>query len=88
MPKITHVNIMNDNDQVYCHKVKKVVEFNELHQKFHCEDCPMFAGTAQGQGVDCVWDDPRKVSDPHMVTNPKVEKDYVATAEAVARRKK
>lgn len=30
----------------------------------------MFAGTAGGKGVECMWDDMRNVDDPHIVTDP------------------
>ena len=49
--KVNHINILNDAGRVYCYKLNKV----EVLEKCPCNKCVMFNGTAQGDGVECLW---------------------------------
>jgi hypothetical protein len=82
--KVVHVNIMDDNNEVYCRLRKKVVVLDEEQQRDFCGHCPMFHGSAQGRGVECEWEDVRDIPSPYMVTRPSTEKDHIVTAEAKA----
>lgn len=84
MKLVNHVNIIDDNGQVYCRLRNKVVDFNESQQKDFCSDCPFFRGTAQGQGVECEWKDVRDIPSPYIVTRAGTEKRHITTAEAKA----
>jgi len=51
--KVNHINILDDDSKVYCHKLNKV----ELLEKCSCRTCVKFNGTAQGRGVECSYPD-------------------------------
>jgi len=75
---VNHINYISDG-KVYCRKTDSVVEFTDEFVNHTCVGCPMFAGTVQGQGVECVWADSRPhVSDPHIVVDPEAEKYDIA----------
>jgi len=67
---IRHINLKNTNGEVYCCLRNKVVSLNEEQMSRFCRGCPMFAGTAEGKGVECVWEDVRDVSNPLVVHDP------------------
>lgn len=69
MRLVTHMNYKDQDGQIYCCMRNKVVQLDDVQKQF-CQDCRMFAGTAKEQGVKCVWDDMRNVSDPHIVRDP------------------
>lgn len=78
---VNHLNLISDG-KVYCRKTDSVVEFTDEFVNTTCVGCPMFAGTVQGQGVECVWADPRPhVDDPHIVVDPEAEKYDIAIHE-------
>ena len=75
MPIINHLNYADDDNRIYCRKLNKIAELNDEHVESNCMKCPMFAGSLQGQGVECSWNDTReKVQDPHIVTRPASER--------------
>lgn len=81
MPKIVnHVNIADGNGQIYCRLLDAVVDFTEDHQNSNCAKCRMFAGSAQGNGVECEWTDTRPGSDSgiRVVNDAQMESDSVA----------
>lgn len=83
MAKVNHINIVDENGNVYCRLRNLVVEFDEYHQENFCSNCPMFAGTAQGEGVECEWEDDRpNIENPYMVTNAFLEYQNIVTHEA------
>jgi hypothetical protein len=41
----------------------------------------MFNGSAQGDGVECRWDDPRDIKDLHIVTDPILESNQLIIAD-------
>lgn len=69
---INHVNYVNENGTVYCCLRNKLVEFNQLQINHFCSGCNMKKGINQ-ESVLCYWQDNRKISDPHIVFDPKVE---------------
>lgn len=73
MALIVHVNIRNPKNEVYCCLRNKVVKLDTQQKDQFCSGCKMFAGDADGQGVSCLWDDARDVSDPHIAVNPAEE---------------
>jgi molybdenum cofactor biosynthesis enzyme MoaA len=70
MRLVTHVNYTDQDGQIYCCLRNKVVKLDAVQHKRFCEGCKMFAGTAKGRGVECVWQDMRNVSEPHIVDDP------------------
>lgn len=66
---INHVNLIDEAGKIYCRKLDRPVVFDEYHVSDQCNNCSMFNGTAQGQGVECEWADSRPVGNPHIVTN-------------------
>lgn len=48
--------------------------FDEEHTSKFCNSCDMFVGSAQGRGVECIWEDDREgISNPHIVDDPEQE---------------
>ena len=57
---VTHVNIPNYKGEVYCHLIDDKLSFkseNMAKVRHQCSNCKFFGGTAQGQGVECVYPD-------------------------------
>lgn len=86
--KINHINIANSEGEVYCRLLDKIVTLDENHQKNYCGKCKMYAGSAQGNGVECEWDDVRDLPNPSVVYNPSIEKENIVSQEAIERLKK
>ncbi len=82
MKKVNHINNMDSENRVYCRLLNKVVELGATHTRDYCSGCKMFAGSAQGRGVECEWEDHRDVSNPHVVNNPIIEFNHIITSEA------
>lgn len=70
MTTINHINIANEEKDIYCCLRNKVVRADAEHQATFCSGCKMFAGTAEDRGIECRWDDQRAVSNPHLVEDP------------------
>ncbi|SFL67354.1 hypothetical protein SAMN03159341_108164 [Paenibacillus sp. 1_12] len=70
MELINHINYTDQNDNIYCCLRNRVVKLNQAQQEQFCKSCKMFAGTADGRGVECAWEDVRNVSNPHIVIDP------------------
>ena len=70
MKTINHVNYKDQDGNIYCCLRNKIVKLDDQQRQTFCNGCSMFAGTAGGKGVECMWDDMRNVDDPHIVTDP------------------
>ncbi|WNR45179.1 hypothetical protein [Paenibacillus roseipurpureus] len=72
MALITHVNVCNEVNEIYCCLRNKIVKLDANQKEQFCQGCKMFAGAAPGyaHGVSCVWEDLRLISNPHVVLNP------------------
>ncbi|MFD2615623.1 hypothetical protein [Paenibacillus gansuensis] len=70
MKRVHHINIKNDRGEVYCCLRNKVVPLDEEQLTSFCKGCSMFAGTAGGQGVECIWNDMRSIGSPCLITDP------------------
>lgn len=84
MKLVNHINIVDENGEIYCRKRGRVVEFTEEHQDNFCAKCPFFKGTAQGQGVECEWEDVRDIESPYIVTRANTEYRHITTSEIKA----
>lgn len=84
MADINHINLTNSEGQVYCRKRNKVVVLDGRHTQEYCNKCPMFQGSAQGEGVECRWNDLRALQDPTLVIDPQQEKNQVLIADETA----
>lgn len=73
MSVITHINYTDQDGQIYCCLRNKVVKLDEEQTARFCQGCKMYAGDAGGKGVSCVWEDVRRVAEPHVVTDPVME---------------
>jgi Holliday junction resolvase-like predicted endonuclease len=72
--KVNHINYFTKDLKVYCKLLDRVVCFDEEHTSNFCNSCDMFAGSAQGRGVECIWEDNREdIGNPHIVYNPEHE---------------
>ncbi|KQX44696.1 MULTISPECIES: hypothetical protein [unclassified Paenibacillus] len=72
MALITHVNVCNTENEIYCCLRNKIVKLDDQQKEQFCTGCKMFAGDADehGTGVSCVWEDVRVVSNPHIALDP------------------
>ncbi|WP_284644157.1 hypothetical protein [Paenibacillus silviterrae] len=73
MRNIRHVNLADQQGRVYCCLRNRVVDLDDAQKERFCSSCIMYAGDAQGLGVECEWEDARAVEDPHTVTDPQEE---------------
>lgn len=85
MAFVNHVNLAApESGTVYCRLRNKVVVLDENHLDNYCATCPMFRGSAQGEGVECYWNDKRKgVTSPHVVVEPVKELNQVLIADVI-----
>jgi molybdenum cofactor biosynthesis enzyme MoaA len=73
--KVNHINYFTKDLRVYCKLLNRIVCFDEEHTSNFCNSCDMFAGSAQGRGVECIWDDDRvDIGNPHIVEDPEQER--------------
>ncbi|TVY06856.1 hypothetical protein [Paenibacillus cremeus] len=70
MAQVLHINIADTAGCVYCCLRNKVVQLDQEQKENYCQGCGMFAGFADGLGVECLWIDMRPVNNPHVVTEP------------------
>lgn len=85
---VNHVNLADSEGRVYCKKLGNVVVLDGDHIKNFCSGCNMYAGSAQGNGIECEWTDSRDVFSPHVVNDPTVESDSINVEEMKKRRKR
>ena len=68
---INHINVPDAMGQIYCCLRNRVIRYDQNHQSQYCSACKMFNGTADGCGVECLWDDSRaKAGDYILVSDP------------------
>lgn len=73
MALITHMNLTNEDGNVYCCLRNKIVLLNDLQVLNYCSSCTMNKGLQRGKSVNCIWDDLRDVKNPHIVFDPNLE---------------
>ncbi|MCS7464750.1 hypothetical protein N0M98_32200 [Paenibacillus doosanensis] len=73
MGMINHINYMDQDGHIYCCLRNKVVKLDEQQKEKFCKGCSMFAGTAEGKGVECLWEDARTANDPWIADDPRRE---------------
>lgn len=70
---INHINIMDTDGKVYCKKLNKVTVLNFEE----CNTCDMFNGSAQGEGIECLWEDKRTTAALIRIDIPELELEWV-----------
>ncbi len=73
MALITHMNICNADQEIYCCLRNKIVKLDIQQQEQFCSSCKMLAVYTDGRaghGVTCIWEDLRDVSNPHYALDP------------------
>lgn len=79
---VNHINYKDEQGRVYCRKLDEVIKLDDNHLENHCAGCKFFAGSAQGEGIECYWNDPRKnIDNTHEVLNPERERDEIYLTE-------
>lgn len=43
--------------RIFCHKQRMQTFFTNDHLEAQCMSCPYFVGTAQGEGIECLYED-------------------------------
>ena len=67
---VKHLNVPDKNGDVYCRLINGKLNFKNIKQvRRQCLNCKMFAGTYQGQGVECVWKDTNAKAPVVLVTS-------------------
>ena len=58
LEEAVHYNYADANGKVYCRKLHKIITIgDEDTSEIDCLQCPLFFGSLQGRGVECIWDD-------------------------------
>lgn len=70
MPLINHMNLANEDNEVYCCLRNRVVTADREHKNTFCLGCQMYQGDLDGQGIQCSWEDDRKLVNPCTITDP------------------
>ncbi|NHN33014.1 hypothetical protein [Paenibacillus agricola] len=70
MKLTNHVNFVDSEGQIYCCLRNKLVKLDQQQEERFCNGCQMFAGFANGGGVECMWEDARHVNNPHIIVDP------------------
>ena len=56
--KVNHINIPDDKANIFCKRINSIIHLDKGGKFWRtCRKCPMFNGTYQGEGVECMWDD-------------------------------
>ena len=50
---VNHINYPNKRGEIYCRSTNKIMKMSSTK----CESCPLLAGSAQGEGVECYYYD-------------------------------
>ena len=45
-------------DKAYCEKLTRIVILNQKYINEQCSDCPFYAGSFQGMGIECRYLEP------------------------------
>lgn len=54
---VRHVNLTDEDGQVYCHQEGGLVVYDGEHIHKSCWSCPYWSGVAKGYGVECSYED-------------------------------
>jgi len=73
MTKINHLNYIPDNDQIYCEKARTIVVVDDTHIMHHCDGCPMYNGALQGEGIECLYEDPDAGDEAFVVVRDSID---------------
>lgn len=71
---INHINIMDGDGKVYCKKENKIIKLDFDN----CSSCNMFNGSAQGEGVECLWKDERTTEAFMRIDVPELELEWLS----------
>jgi hypothetical protein len=70
MQLTNHINYMDSDGHIYCCLRNKLVKLDQQQEERFCHGCKMFAGFVSGGGVECAWEDLRRVNNPHIIVDP------------------
>jgi len=61
--KYNHLNYFTGGSAsfIYCEKQSAVISYNQEFAEDHCSQCEMFNGSLQGEGIECLYEDPEGV---------------------------
>lgn len=76
MALINHINFLDENGCIFCRRAGKIMEVNPHFLSHMCNDCPFFNGSAQGEGVECLWEDTRDIPSGFIATNSPSDEIY------------
>lgn len=70
---VNHINIMDSAGKVFCKKLNGIVQLDfDI-----CCSCEMFNGSAQGEGVECLWEDKRTTQALLRIDIPELELEWL-----------
>ena len=76
---VNHINIPTRLGCIYCHQLKCVTSIEDSDFVLtNCMKCSMFNGTYQGEGVECLWDDPQVNKSVVCCVTPTLEQQRAA----------
>lgn len=73
MTMVSHRNVTNEDQEVYCCLRNKVVKADASHLAQYCNGCRMFRSFLPEGGIECQWEDMRASSYEVTVTDPYAE---------------
>lgn len=73
MSKINHLNYIPENEHIYCERLRSIVHVNHTHIMHYCDECPMYNGALQGEGIECLYEDPDAGNEPFVVVRGSID---------------
>lgn len=72
--KVNHINVPDKSSNIYCQRIKSIIHLDKAGKFWKtCRKCPMFNGTYQGEGVECLYEDSSPSSSTIYNYSPKQE---------------
>ena len=70
--KVNHINLPDDKSNIFCKRINGIIHLDQSGKFWKtCRKCTMFNGSAQGEGVECLYDDPDTNQPVVINNNPK-----------------
>ena len=78
--------VWEDDGIIYCHLLQRLAPFSTEHFNLNCRNCTYFAGTLQGNGIECKFESPlgtafERINNPLELMIELDEKGYLKREE-------
>ena len=72
-------NYPKSDREIYCKKYHKITEPTAKM----CDNCPYFAGTMMGHGIECKWDDVIEEGDEKLIPHNRVHDEFLRVSQLI-----